>query len=73
MTETVGIKGERYLQREIHSKGLLNTDTSEISRYNQQRAILDRNKDMSEKVENLRQDVDEIKDMLKQLMTKVLS
>lgn len=66
--ETVSIEGQSNLQRDLHSKALLNTNKNELSRYMQQKSILDRNKNLAEEVAVLQQDMNEIKQLLRTLL-----
>ena len=70
MEHTVGIEGHPNLKRDLHSKAVLNTNRTELSRYKQQTSILDRNRNLTEEVATLKQDMVEIKELLRQLTAR---
>ena len=70
----VPIKDNPNLVRDISNKAILNTDRDGLERYKAQRALakkrLDEQEEMKIKVNKLEQDVSEIKDLLRQLVTR---
>lgn len=70
MEQVIGIEGHPNLQRDPRSKAILNTDRSELSRYKQQSNMLERNRNLAEDVDVLKQDMAEIKNLLRQLTAR---
>jgi hypothetical protein len=68
---TVQIKDERYLQRELSSKAILNTNKSEITRYREQTAAIERNKLQLSEFALLKQKVDKIEGLLEAILFKL--
>lgn len=70
----VRIENEPTLVRDTTNRALLNTDREGLERYKAQRLLakkrLDEQEQMKEKVNKLEQDVSEIKDLLRQLVTR---
>lgn len=70
----VRIKDEPTLVRDTTNRALLNTDKEGLERYKAQRLLakkrLEEQEQMKEKVNKLEQDVSEIKDLLRQLVTR---
>ena len=70
----VRIKDEPTLVRDTTNRALLNTDREGLERYKAQRLLakkrLEEQEQMKEKVNKLEQDVSEIKDLLRQLVTR---
>ena len=70
----VRIKDEPTLVRDTTNRALLNTDREGLERYKAQRLLakkrLEEQKQMKDKVNKLEQDVSEIKDLLRQLVTR---
>lgn len=71
----VNIKDNKNLVRDIESTALLNTNIEELRAYYAEVEV--KNKEMQEKqnlenkVDKLEQDVSEIKDLLRQLVTRI--
>lgn len=70
MEGTIGIEGEKYLSRDLSSKAILNSNTKEIAKYKEQTKKLEETKRISLEIETLKQDVGEIKALLKALLLK---
>jgi len=70
----VRIKDEPTLVRDTTNRALLNTDREGLERYKAQRLLakkrLEEQEQMKDKVNKLEQDVSEIKDLLRQLVTR---
>ena len=70
----VRIQNEPTLVRDTTNRALLNTDREGLERYKAQRLLakkrLEEQEHMKEKVNKLEQDVSEIKDLLRQLVTR---
>lgn len=70
----VPIKDDPKLVRDTTNHAILNTDREGLERYMAQRTIakrrLDEQEEMKTKVNKLEQDVSEIKDLLRQLVTR---
>ena len=70
----VRIENEPTLVRDTTNRALLNTDKEGLERYKAQRLLakkrLEEQEQMKEKVNKLEQDVSEIKDLLRQLVTR---
>jgi len=70
----VRIKDEPTLVRDTTNRALLNTDREGLERYKAQRLLakkrLEEHEQMKDKVNKLEQDVSEIKDLLRQLVTR---
>ncbi len=70
----VRIKDEPTLVRDTTNRALLNTDKEGLERYKAQRLLakkrLEEQEQMKDKVNKLEQDVSEIKDLLRQLVTR---
>lgn len=70
----VPIKDDPKLVRDTTNYAILNTDREGLERYRAQRTIakkrLDEQEEMKTKVNKLEQDVSEIKDLLRQLVTR---
>ena len=71
---TLKVEGRPELERDEHSKGITNIDNDAYSKYinaalarKQRNASLEKN---TEDINNLKEDVSEIKDMLRQLINK---
>jgi len=71
---TLRVEGHPELERDEHSKGITNVDDTAYNKYinaalarKQRNAILESN---TEDINNLKEDVLEIKDMLRQLINK---
>lgn len=69
----VQIKDDPKLVRDVTNKAILNTDREGLERYKAQRLLakkrLEEQEEMKNKVNKLEQDVSEIKDLLRQLVT----
>ena len=69
----VQIKDDPKLIRDVTNRAILNTDREGLERYKAQRLLakkrLDEQEEMKNKVNKLEQDVSEIKDLLRQLVT----
>ena len=70
---TLKVEGRPELERDEHSKGITNIDNDAYTKYmngaiarKQRNAILESN---TEEINNLKEDVSEIKDMLRQLIS----
>ncbi len=70
----VQIKDDPKLVRDVTNRAILNTDREGLERYKAQRLLakkrLDEQEEMKNKVNKLEQDVSEIKDLLRQLVTR---
>ena len=70
----VPIKDSPHLVRDVSNKAILNTDRDGLERYKAQRTLakkrLDEQEEMKIKVNKLEQDMSEIKDLLRQLVTR---
>jgi len=70
----VQIKDDPKLVRDVTNRAILNTDREGLERYKTQRLLakkrLDEQEEMKNKVNKLEQDVSEIKDLLRQLVTR---
>ena len=71
---TLKVEGRPELERDEHSKGITNIDNDAYNKYinaalarKQRNAILENN---TKEINNLKEDVSEIKDMLRQLINK---
>ena len=71
---TLKVEGRPELERDEHSKGITNIDNDAYTKYinaalarKQRNAILETN---TKEINNLKEDVSEIKDMLRQLINK---
>ena len=71
---TLKVEGRPELERDEHSKGIKNVDDTAYNKYinaalarKQRNASLEKN---TEDINNLKEDVSEIKDMLRQLINK---
>ena len=71
---TLKVEGRPELERDEHSKGITNIDNDAYTKYinaalarKQRNASLEKN---TEDINNLKEDVSEIKDMLRQLINK---
>ena len=71
---TLRVEGRPELERDEHSKGITNIDNDAYTKYinaalarKQRNASLEKN---TEDINNLKEDVSEIKDMLRQLINK---
>ena len=71
---TLKVEGRPELERDEYSKGISNVDNDACNKYinaalarKQRNAILESN---TEDINNLKEDVSEIKDMLRQLISK---
>ena len=71
---TLKVEGHPELERDEHSKGITNIDNDAYNKYinaalarKQRNASLEKN---TEDINNLKEDVSEIKDMLRQLINK---
>ena len=61
------IENEETLIRDTKTNAVLNTDMTALQQY---RAKRDRDRQMLDDVENLKQDMSEIKELLKQLVSR---
>ena len=70
----VRIKEDPTLVRDITNRALLNTDREGLERYKAQRLLakkrMEEQEEIKNKVDKLEQDVSEIKDLLRQLVTR---
>ena len=71
---TLKVEGRPELERDEHSKGITNIDNDAYTKYinaalarKQRNASLEKN---TEDINNLKEDVSEIKDMLRQIISK---
>lgn len=64
------VKENERLVRDSNNFAILNTDRSVIKSHEQRMEILQKKKLQEEEINNIKNDVSEIKDMLKQLMTQ---
>ena len=71
---TLKVEGHPELERDEHSKGITNIDNDAYTKYmNGALARKNRNQALEEhskEINNLKQDVSEVKDMLRQLLSK---
>lgn len=65
--EVVKIQDNEDLIRDVSTRAILNSDMSSLEKY---RARRNKEREMNDDVQNLKQDVNEIKSMLKQLLEK---
>jgi len=65
--DNVKIKDNEDLIRDVETRAVLNSDMSSLEKY---RARRNKEREMNDDVQNLKQDVNEIKSMLKQLLEK---
>ena len=65
--ELVNIQDNEDLIRDVSTRAILNSDMSSLEKY---RARRNKEREMNDDVQNLKQDVNEIKSMLKQLLEK---
>jgi hypothetical protein len=65
--EAVKIKDNEDLIRDVKTRAILNSDMSSLEKYKARR---NKEREMNDDVQNLKQDVNEIKSMLKQLLEK---
>jgi hypothetical protein len=65
--EVVNIQDNEDLIRDVSTRAILNSDMSSLEKY---RARRNKEREMNDDVQNLKQDVNEIKSMLKQLLEK---
>ena len=65
--EVVNIKDNEDLIRDVSTRAILNSDMSSLEKY---RARRNKEREMNDDVQNLKQDVNEIKSMLRQLLEK---
>lgn len=68
--ETVQIVGHQNLVRDIASKALLNTDTGAMERYKYQTRIFDEAKKKTDDINQMKQEMAEIKALLLALLHK---
>lgn len=71
MSDLIKIEGEKSLVRELHSKAILNTDRNEVSKYNRQKMHMEKNTSMAKDVEVLKQDIQEIKELLMSFIKEI--
>lgn len=64
------VRENERLVRDSNNFAILNTDRSVIKSHEQRMEILQKKKLQEEEINNIKNDVSEIKDMLKQLMTQ---
>jgi len=65
--EVVNIQDNEDLIRDVSTRAILNSDMSSLEKY---RARRNKEREMNDDVQNLKQDVNEIKSMLRQLLEK---
>jgi hypothetical protein len=65
--EVVKIQDNEDLIRDVSTRAILNSDMSSLEKY---RARRNKEREMNDDVQNLKQDVNEIKSMLRQLLEK---
>lgn len=58
------------LTRDIKNRALLETDRSKLDEYHMKSKMLNSNKSMQEQINTLKQDMNEIKELLKGLVNK---
>jgi phosphoribosylcarboxyaminoimidazole (NCAIR) mutase len=71
MPRYIPVKGTKYV-KDTHTGALLNTDISEVQNYKLRKQIREKENEekraMKDKIENLENDISDIKDMLIQLL-----
>lgn len=66
----VPIDGQQNLVRDVGSKAILNNNTKELAKYQEQTRILNQNKNVASRVDKLEDDISKIKTMLELLLLK---
>lgn len=61
---------ETTLTRDIKNRALLETDKSKVHEYHLKSKMMNSNKSMQEQINTLKQDMNEIKELLKGLVNK---
>lgn len=69
--EYVKIKDHDSLIRDLDSKAILHTNMNAVDRYNQQRKIFDTAKKSADEINDLKSDINELKEMFKSLLGKL--
>lgn len=65
------VEGDSSFVKDTKSKAVLNVNNSALEAYKKQRAVLSKASTASDEINNLKEEVQEIKEMLKQLLSKV--
>lgn len=64
------VENEETLIRDSETKAILNTDRSALKRHDMRKVLVDREKRRDAEINSLRQDITEIKDLIKQFLSR---